>query len=79
MGRVKRRGIRYEQQMTSEYLAQLSDSYTRFFHHYDAAPVLFVNTEGLNFVDEPAHLELLTQRIAQMRGTREFFNVEAAP
>lgn len=79
MSRVKRRGIRYEQQMTSEYLAQLSDSYTRFFHHYDVAPVLFVNTEGLNFVDEPAHLELLMQRIAQMRSTREFFNVEAAP
>lgn len=79
MNRVKRRGIRYEQQMTPEYLAQLSDSYTRFFHHYDVAPVLFVNTEGLNFVDEPAHLELLMQRISQMRSTREFFNVEAAP
>lgn len=79
IGRVERRGIRYEQQMTPEYLARLSDSYTRFFHHYDAAPVLFVNTEGLNFVDEPAHLDWLLQRIAQMRSTREFFNVAAIP
>jgi deoxyadenosine/deoxycytidine kinase len=77
LGRVRRRGIRYEQQMTPEYLAQLSDAYTRFFHHYDVAPVLFVNTEGLNFVDEPTHLKLLVQRIGQMRSTREFFNVEA--
>lgn len=79
MNRVARRGIRYEQQMTPEYLAQLSDSYTRFFHHYEAAPVLFVNTEGLNFVDEPTHLDLLTQRIVNMRGTREFINVAATP
>ena len=75
MNRVERRGIRYEQQMTPEYLAQLSDSYTRFFHHYDVAPVLFVNTEGLNFVDEPTHLDWLIERIAHMRSTREFFNV----
>jgi len=78
MNRVERRGIRYEQQMTPEYLAQLSDSYTRFFHHYDIAPVLFVNTEGLNFVDEPTHLDWLIQRIAHMRSIREFFNVGTA-
>lgn len=78
MNRVERRGIRYEQQMTPEYLAQLSDSYTRFFHHYDVAPVLFVNTEGLNFVDEPTHLDWLIERIAHMRSTREFFNVGTA-
>lgn len=78
MNRVERRGIRYEQQMTPEYLAQLSDSYTRFFHHYDVAPVLFVNTEGLNFVDEPTHLDWLIERIAHMRSNREFFNVGTA-
>jgi deoxyguanosine kinase len=73
--RVQRRGIRYEQQISPTYLAQLSDAYTRFFHQFDAAPVLLVNTEGLNFVDEPKHLEWLLQHIAQMRSEREFFNV----
>jgi deoxyguanosine kinase len=77
-GRVHRRGIRFEQSMPHDYLANLADSYTRYFHTYDAAPVLFVNTEGLNFVDNPEHLQLLLDRIAQMRGLREFFNLSAA-
>ena len=73
--RVAHRGIRFEQQMRPNYLARLSDAYTRFFHTYDAAPVLFVNTEGLNFVDSASHVELLLERMARMRGEREFFNV----
>lgn len=76
--RVRQRGIRYEQRIQPDYLARLTDAYARFFHSFDAAPILFVNTEGLNFVDEPAHLDLLLQRIAQMRGSREFFNVAQA-
>lgn len=73
--RVHRRGIRYEQRIAPDYLARLSDAYAHFFHGFDAAPLLLVNTEGLNFVDEPLHLDWLVQRIAQMRGGREFFNV----
>lgn len=73
--RVAHRGIRYEQQMRPNYLARLSDAYTRFFHNYDGAPVLFVNTEGLNFVESPNDVELLLARIVAMRGVREFLNV----
>ena len=73
--RVAHRGVRFEQQMRPSYLARLADAYTRFFHNYDGAPVLFVNTEGLNFVDSPSDVELLLAHIARMRGEREFFNV----
>ena len=76
LARVRQRGIRYEQSVAPEYLARLADAYVRLFHRYDAAPVLFVNTDGLNFVDNPDHLDLLVQRIVQMRGGREFFNVD---
>jgi deoxyguanosine kinase len=72
--RVQKRGIRYERSIDAAYLARLADAYTRHFHSYDDAPVLFVNTEGLNFVDEPAHLALLTNRIRAMRGRRESIN-----
>ena len=73
--RVRQRGIRYEQHIAPDYLARLTDAYARFFHSFDAAPILFVNTEGLNFIHEPAHLDLLLQRVTRMRGSREFFNV----
>lgn len=72
--RVHQRGIRYEQAIACDYLARLSDAYAHFFQSYDAAPILFINTEGLNFVDQPTDVDLLLQRISQMRGPREFFN-----
>ena len=57
-----------------EYLYRLADEYTRFFHQYDAAPVLIVNSENLNFVDSTADFDLLFARISAMRGPREFFS-----
>ncbi|MDD5328565.1 MAG: deoxynucleoside kinase [Sulfuricella sp.] len=72
--RVRRRGIGYEMPITSDYLERLAESYSRYFYNYDASPLLIVNSENLNFVDQPADFELLLERIGQMRGGREFFN-----
>ncbi len=73
--RVRRRAIGYEQQIAESYLARLSQGYSEFFHHYDAAPVLVVNCENLNFVDNDEHFGLLLERIQGMRGPREFFSM----
>jgi deoxyguanosine kinase len=73
--RVHRRGVTYERTISEHYLARLADAYTRYFYQYTAAPVLIVNSERLNFVDEPEHLKLLLSRVATMRGQREFFNL----
>jgi hypothetical protein len=50
--------------------------YGRFFHDYAAAPLLIVNSEHLNFVDRPGDFALLLRRISEVRGPREFFNVQ---
>lgn len=73
--RVKRRAADYERPITPEYLALLAESYSKFFYHYSGAPVLIVNSERLNFVDDAADFDLLVQRIGAMRGQREFFNL----
>jgi deoxyadenosine/deoxycytidine kinase len=73
--RVFRRGIAMESAISEDYLRSLADEYSRFFHHYDAAPVLIVNTEHLNPVERDADLELLVQHVMQMKGRREFFNL----
>jgi deoxyguanosine kinase len=73
--RVKKRGHAMEQGISEDYLRALSEAYTRYFHHYDESPLLIVNSERLNFVDKPAHLDLLLSRMEAMRGGREFFNV----
>ena len=76
--RVARRGSPIEQGISETYLARLADAYSRYFYRYDEAPLLIVNSDQLNFVDEPGHLKLLLDHIAAMRGRREFFNVAGA-
>ncbi|NCU94503.1 MAG: deoxynucleoside kinase, partial [Betaproteobacteria bacterium] len=67
-------GVGYEQGMQAEYLARLAEAYSRFFHAYEAAPVLIVNSTKLNFVEDDEAFAMLLQRITQMRGQREFFS-----
>jgi len=72
--RVRRRAQPYEQNVSDDYLLRVAQGYSDFFYHYDAAPVLMVNTEHLNFEDDAGDFALLLQRIVEMRGPREFFS-----
>lgn len=73
--RVRRRGAEFERPISEAYLALVAENYNRFFYHYTGTPVLIVNSERLNFIDRPADFGLLLERIAGMRGQREFFNL----
>ncbi len=72
--RVRRRGVEFERGMDAGYLQRLANSYSEFFHRYEAAPLLIVNTSHLNFADNDADFELLLERMSKMRGPREFFS-----
>jgi deoxyadenosine/deoxycytidine kinase len=72
--RVQKRAASYERNISDDYLKRLSEAYTRYFHQYEAAPLLIVNSDNLNFVDSAGDFDLLLQRIAAMRGPREFFS-----
>ena len=72
--RIEQRNIRYEQEISKEYLDRLSEAYSEFFHQYDTSPLLIVNNEKLNITRDDTALDLLIDRTLQMRGQREFFN-----
>lgn len=72
--RVKQRGIPMEAAIPETYLRRLCESYGRFFYHYDAAPLLIVNTEHLNPIAREDDFALLLDRLRTMRGRREFFS-----
>ena len=72
--RVRKRGNPIEGGLDEDYLRRVSDAYSRYFYDYAESPLLIVNSDRLNFVDTPEHLDLLVQRIDAMRGGREFFN-----
>jgi len=74
VARVRKRGNPVESGLDEDYLRRLSEAYTRYFYNYDDSPLLIVNSEKLNFVDVPEHLDLLIERVDAMRGGREFFN-----
>ena len=72
--RIEERNISYEQEIPREYIERLADAYSEFFHSYDAAPVLIVNNEKLNIIKDEAALNLLIDRIGQIKSSREYFN-----
>lgn len=74
MERIEERSVSYEQDIPREYIERLSNAYSDFFHNYDTSPVLIVNNEKLNIVKNQSSLDLLLNRIMQIKGQREFFN-----
>jgi deoxyguanosine kinase len=72
--RIAQRGIGYEQAMSADYLARLSEAYIRFFYHYDRSPLLIVNTRDINLVDNEQDYLLLLERIRTIGSGRHYFN-----
>ncbi|MBV1905617.1 MAG: deoxynucleoside kinase [Pseudomonadales bacterium] len=72
--RIKRRGNAAEQFITPDYLENLSHAYTRFFHFYDSAPLLIVNSAAIDLAHDDLHYESLLKQISKMEGLRQYFN-----
>lgn len=72
--RIKRRGISYEKNISHAYLQGLSDAYTDFFHHYDASPLLIVNSSEINPVDNDADYQQLLTSICSTHSGRHYLN-----
>jgi deoxyadenosine/deoxycytidine kinase len=74
LSRISRRGVRYEQFISRLYLERLNDAYARFFHDYDATPLLIVNAAGIDLAGSDADYEELLAAIRRMRRGRLYYN-----
>lgn len=74
MKRVARRGIAYEQVIQRDYLEKLQDAYARFFHQYDASPLLVVNAAEINPVDNDEDYAMLLEEVKRVKSGRHYFN-----
>lgn len=72
--RITERNIKYESDIPYEYIQRLSNAYSEFFHSYDTSPVLIVNNEKLNIIKDESALNLLIDRVDQIKSRREYFN-----
>jgi deoxyguanosine kinase len=76
--RIAKRGIRYERKINATYLRNLSDAYSRMFLYYDAAPLLIVNAEYINLVDNEADYSALLEQIHVTKTGKQYFNPMSA-
>ena len=75
MERVRKRGIRSELNCSLQYLTQISQVYTNFFHHFDRSTLLVVDASECNFAEVDSHFEALLECIHTMRGRRHYFRL----
>jgi deoxyadenosine/deoxycytidine kinase len=57
VGRIKKRGRSYERNMDIEYLERLRSLYVQFFQHYEQAPLLNIDTSGIDFTQDESAIE----------------------
>lgn len=67
MERIAKRARPFEKDMERAYIEQLNEAYNHFFFHYSEAPLLVVNTSGIDFVNNPDDFEDLRKRIVTHR------------
>ncbi len=74
MQRIRHRGIDAEQDIHGDYLKSLCDIYSQFFHSYARSPLLVVNAENINYVDNDDDFNMLLKHILSIKSGRHYFN-----
>ena len=74
LNRIQKRGIPSDQLIEYNYLENLNNTYTEFFHYYDKAPLLIINTSEVNLVTNNEDYERLIRYVASSPAGTNFFN-----
>ena len=73
MRRIESREREYEREISHEYIAALNEAYNYFFFHYDASPVLVVETDGLDLANHPEQGRDLIDRVEEHAGGTVYY------
>ena len=74
MKRIKKRGRDFEKYIDTEYLERLNAMYLKFFNTYNASPLLIVNAEDIDFVNNKNDYKNLLDKIYSIEKGRHYFN-----
>lgn len=72
--RIKKRGRNFEKYITSSYLEKLNSMYLKFFNTYDSSPLLIVNAEDIDFVNNEIDYKNLLDKIYSIEKGKHYFN-----
>jgi len=72
--RIARRGVDFEQYIDRQYLERLNEAYARFFHEFQAAPLLIVNAASIDPIANQRDYDELLATIRRMSRGRLYYN-----
>jgi deoxyadenosine/deoxycytidine kinase len=71
MGRIRRRARNIETGISPEYLSLLDTFYDEWLGAFDMCPVLTIQTDDLDYVHHPKHLDTVVERIQNKLSGKE--------
>ena len=72
--RIQQRGIRAEQSINANYLGKINEAYSRFFYYYDDSPLLIINAEQIDTIQDNMTFRRLIDYIMGIQSGRHYFN-----
>ena len=74
--RIKKRARDFERSIEPGYLERLGEAYSYYFFHYRETPLLVVNTDEIDFVNNPSDFDAFVEQIMRShRGTQVYVPV----
>ena len=71
---IKKRGRNLEKGVTSDYIDLVNQRYQEFFVNYEDTPLLIINTNNIDFVENPRDLDELLEIIQKPVQGIKYFN-----
>jgi len=62
---IKSRGREYEQEISSEYLQEIQNTYFEYFRSEESIPILVIDVEKLDFLHEPPHYQMIVEALGK--------------
>ena len=69
VAQIHKRGREYENSISIDYLSRLNERYEAWIHNYNKGPLLIIDVDNINFVDNPEDLgNIITRVDGQLNG-----------
>ncbi len=78
MKNIAKRGREFEANITYDYINGLNEIYTEYFFRYNETPLVIINTNHIDFVNNSADLDQVIDYIRQPVSGTKFFNPTAS-
>ena len=78
MKNIEKRGRKMEQEITWEYIDALNQVYTEYFFRYQDTPLVIINTNNIDFVNNRDDLDEVINYIRHPITGTKFFNPTSA-